>query len=536
MRPALLCQHGYKSIVIFSYICTDILHATLMADSRLILKNTAVLYIRMGITVFISLYTSRIVLEQLGVEDYGVYVVVAGVVSMLGFLNASLAGATSRFITYEAAGGMTERLLQTFASARLIHYGIAATVFVLAESLGLWFVNTRLVIPPDSLTAANFVYQFTIVSSCLSIIQTPYHAVIISHERFTIYAYIEIFSSLAKLAIAYALVITTSHRLVIYGFLTMCLSVATWLAYRIYSRHNFHESRAKASWHNVIGRPMLSFSAWDLFGNMSLTSAFQGYGIAMNMICGAAINAAYGIANTVQGTMKGLAINVISASRPQVVKSYAAGEIKTMQRLMTNATSLSVIIYLMMAIPLYLDTETVLDLWLVSVPRHSAEFLRIIIISGFFSLFTATLTTAIHATGDVRRISLYPGLVNFAAPFVCYFLLENGVSVDTAFGIIIVCSSTNLCITLCIIKRQIPRFRLLSYLRHSFLPAIPSILVTLAVILPIRLSNPILTLAVHILIGVMLLSGCYLFLFLNSDQRIIVFESVKSRLRHLSRR
>lgn len=503
-----------------------------MADTRLILKNTAVLYIRMGLTVLVSLYTARIVLQQLGVENYGVYNVVGGVVAMLGFINAAMAGATSRFITYESASGLTDRLMQTFGSAKLIHYGIAAIVFILAETVGLWFVNARLVLPPGSFTAANLVYQFTIITGCLSVIQTPYHAVIISHERFTVYAYIEIFNVLAKLAVAYTLVIVTTHKLVIYGLLTLCVSAVSWLAYRIYCRSNFNESGARASWNSEIGRPMLSFSAWDLFGSMSVTANFQGYGLAMNMIYGAAINAAYGIANTVQGTLKGLALNVISASRPQVVKSYAAGKYAEMQSILTDATNLSLTVYLMMAIPLYSNASTILHLWLVDVPHHSVAFLRIVIISGIFSLLTITLNTAIHATGDIRRISFYPGIVNFAAPFGCYFLLKNGMPVDMAFNIIIAVSAINLCITLGIIKKQVPEFGIFLYFRQCYLPVMLSVAITIVAVQLLRIPNPILALTADIVFAVTVMGICYFAFCLTYVRRRVVISTIRSKYLH----
>lgn len=496
-------------------------------NHKRIAKNTIALYIRMGITVLVSLYTSRIVLEKLGVDDYGVYNVVGGTVAMLGFLNAAMAGATSRFITFEFGKENKQRLIETFGSAVIIHYFIAALIFVIAETFGLWFVNTRLVIPESSMLAANVVYQLSVISSCVSVIQAPYNAEIVSHEKFTIYAYVEILNVVLKLLVVYLLVIVSTNKLILYAFLTFVVQLIVFFIYRFYC-HRFEETRGKLHWNKEIAKPMLQFSGWDLFGNLSVAVNFQGYGIAMNMICGAAINAAYGIANTVQGTLKGLAANVIAASRPQIIKSYAAENIDEMMLLMRNASNMSIVMYLMLAVPLFFNAETVLGLWLVNVPPHSAVFLKIVLVSGIFNLLNQVLNAAVHATGVIRPLSVYPGIIYLLSPFVCYFLMKTGLNVDSAFCIIIAAYFLCLLICLIIVKRLIPEFRLNKFVLKNYLPLIPLIGLVAIILFFDNSESPYIKLLVDIILSSLVLGTYFLIFCLDRRQRQSLYNKLNA--------
>lgn len=500
-----------------------------MADHKLIAKNTIALYLRMGLTMIISLYTSRIVLDKLGIEDYGIYNLVGGVVGMLTFLNTAMAGASSRFITYEIGRGNKQCIKETFGSAVIIHYIIAAVIFILAETIGLWFVNSKLVIPEESILAANIVFQFSILSTCLSIIQTPYNADIVSHEKFTLYAYVEILNVFLKLLVVYLLVIVPTNKLILYSVLNFIVLIIVFTIYRTYCLRKFEETRGKPQWNKKTATPMLQFSGWDLFGNLSVAINFQGFGIAMNMIYGAAINAAYGIANTVQGTLKGLAMNIISASRPQIIKSYASGNLNEMIILMKNASNLSIVMYLMIAVPLYFNAQAVLGVWLVEAPPHSAAMLKIILISGIFSILNQILNIAVHATGKIRSLSIYPGIIYFLSPFVCYFIMKVGVPVDTAFGMIIVTYATCFVICLIIVKCLIPTLQI-KLLVRDYLPIIP-FLVTLVSILSLCNSDSIyLKFVVDLIISVNGLGLYYLLFCLDKRQRITLFNKIRVKL------
>ncbi len=275
------------------------------------------LYARMLLSMAVSLYTSRVVLEVLGVDDYGLYSVTGGVVAMFAFINGSMSGATSRFLTYEMGLGNAERLRDTFNSALLVHIGVAAIILVFAETIGLWFLNCKLSIPEESMTAANWVYQFSIVASLVTITQVPYNACIIAHENMNVYAYIEIANVLMKLGIVYLLVVIGGNKLIIYGILVLVVNIIVASLYRIYCLRKFSESHFRYVFDKSILKPMLSFSGWDLYGNMCVTARTQGIVMLINVFFGVAVNAAASIATTVFSTLSSFASNIIMAFRPQ---------------------------------------------------------------------------------------------------------------------------------------------------------------------------------------------------------------------------
>lgn len=252
----------------------------------------------MFLTMVVGLYTSRVVLQTLGVEDYGIYGVIGGIVAMMGFLNASMSGATSRFLTFELGRGDKERLANTFSSALIVHIIIAAIVFVVAETVGLWFLCNKLVIPENRMVAAHWVYQLSILSSMLSITQVPYNSSIIAHEKMDVYAYVEILNVTLKLLIVYLLVIGNFDKLILYAILMFTVSVIIMVVYRIYCLRRFEECKFRLFLDKDYLKPLLSFSGWDLYGNMAFSVRQQGANFLLNMFYGVVLNAAYNIATT----------------------------------------------------------------------------------------------------------------------------------------------------------------------------------------------------------------------------------------------
>ena len=281
------------------------------SSNRRIAKNTLALYVRMFLTMVVGLYTSRVVLATLGVEDYGVYGVVGGITSMLGFLNASMSGATSRFLTFELGRGDKKRLENTFSSAMIVHMGIAAVVLVLAETVGLWFLCHKLVIPPERMTAAHWVYQLSILSSMLAITQVPYNATIIAHENMNVYAYVEILNSVLKLLIVYLLTIGDFDKLILYAVLMLAVSVTVMMTYRIYCVRHYSESHFHWVWDKTHLKPLLSFFGWNIYGNFGSIASSQGINFVINAFLGVAVNAAVSIATTVSGIVNMFASNEI---------------------------------------------------------------------------------------------------------------------------------------------------------------------------------------------------------------------------------
>lgn len=437
--------------------------ATTQASSnRRIAKNTVALYLRMFLTMIVGFYTSRVVLNTLGVQDYGIYGVVGGVIAMMGFLNVAMAGATSRFLTFELGRGDSARLARTFSSALIIHMGIALVVMVLGETVGLWFLCNKLVIPPSRMEAAHWVYQLSIMSSMIGITQAPYDASIISHEKMNVYAYVEILNSLLKLAIVYLLVLGHFDKLKLYAVLTLAVSVTIMLIYRVYCLCHFKETHFHWVWDKTILKPMLSFSGWDLYGNACFTARQQGINFLINMFFGVTLNAASSIATTVNGMISNLVSVVITAFRPQIIKRYAQKKIDEMQDLMEKAIEITIILFGILFVPCFFEMPLLLHLWLGIVPAHAVDFCRILLFLSIISLINNIVNIGIHATGNIKNISFITGsilLINLPAVYI-FFKFKFGV--NFAYYTLVVVNIFVLTSDLIILKLQISSIRIMA--------------------------------------------------------------------------
>lgn len=426
-----------------------------IGSKKRIAKNAIMLWIRMLLSVIVSIYTSRVVLQTLGVEDYGIYGVVGGVVAMFSFLNAAMAGATSRFLTYEMGQGNDVRLKETFSSALIIHIGLALAVLILAETVGLWFLSNKLVIPESRMFAAHCVYQFTIISMMVGFTQVPYTATIIAHEKMDIYAYIELANVGLKLGIVYLLVIGNFDKLILYGFLVMLVSVIIALISRAYCMRKFEEVHFHWVWRPQIMRPMLSFSGWDLYGNISVSARNQGITFLLNIFFGSKVNAAAGIAMMVQGTLTGFAFNIITAFRPQLIKLYAAGDKDGLCDMIATAMKFSVAFVFIMSLPLYWELHYVLKLWLGNVPDYTTDFLRVILLYTPLLITSNLLNVPIHATGDIKRLSIVSGSVIWMTLIPIYVCFKLGASPVSVYVIMAITNAFVLCSNYLIVRNQV---------------------------------------------------------------------------------
>lgn len=414
------------------------------------------LYIRMFISVIVSLYTSRVVLQTIGVEDYGIYGVVGGIVAMMGFINASMSGATSRFLTFELGRGDFSRLSKTFSSALLVHIIIAVIVLVLAETVGLWFLCNKLVIPEGRMVAAHWVYQLSILSAMLTITQVPYNSSIIAHEKMDIYAYVEILNVSLKLLIVYLLQIGDFDKLILYAILMFAVSVIIIMVYRIYCLRKFEECKFHWIWDKEYLKPLISFSGWDLYGNMSVVFFTQGLSMLLNIFFGPALNAANNVSTTVQGTVKAFAFNVIQAFRPQVIKKYAQEDIDAVNQYCIMATQYTLILFSIIAVPFLFKTECILHLWLGLIPEHTVFFLRIVLLGTIFNLANNIVNIPIHACGRMKLFSLVTGSCFMISIPLMYILLKLGGSADMSYLIVLLAYTACFCGSLIILKRNIP--------------------------------------------------------------------------------
>lgn len=426
-------------------------------NTKTIAKNTVLLYVRMVLSVLVGLYTSRVVLRTLGVDDYGIYSVVGGVVGMFSFLNAAMSGATSRFLTFEMGKGDFKKLQETFSTTLIIHIGIALAVLVLAETVGLWFLCHKLVLPEGRMAAAHVVYQCSVLGAMVTITQVPYSAVIIAHEKMDVYAYVELANVFMKLGVVFLLLLIAWDKLIVYSVLIFAVSVVIAMTYRVYCIRHYLESHFRWMWDKTIFKPMLNFSGWNLFSECGYAFRVHGSNIALNMFFGTIVNAAGGIASTVQGILLGFVANIVTAVRPQIIKNYSQGNLERMNTLIKSSIRLNLLLVSLVTIPVFVDAPYLLNLWLDEVPQYSVEFCQLLLFAIYITSVSQIVTIGIHATGDIRLTSIVRNVFYISTPFVIYLVLKFFPASPVLGYAIIVLNQMIVCITdIFILHRNIP--------------------------------------------------------------------------------
>lgn len=408
-----------------------------MSDNKRIAKNTIFLYIRMLLIMGVSLYTSRIVLQVLGVNDFGLYNVIGGIVMMFTFLNGALAGATSRFITYEIGRKDDIQLHKVFNVSLVTHVVIALIVVLLAETIGLWLLYNKMVIPADRFNAAFWVYQISVVSCMLSITQVPYSATIIAHERMKIYAYVGIVEVMLKLIIAYLIMVSTYDRLIIYAVLLFVVQMLIMLYYRMYCNKSFAECRWMLVREKNMYKQMFVYAGSDMIGNISVLAQGQGLNILLNMFFGPTVNAARGIAYQIQGAVTQFSANFMTAVKPQIIKQYAAGKIDEMMSLVVHSSCFSYYLMLLIVMPICLEADYILTLWLGDYPDYTVSFLRLILVLCMIQTLKTPRTTVFHATGKILLPNLVVGIILCLALPIAYIVLKMGGNPNSVFWVAI---------------------------------------------------------------------------------------------------
>lgn len=428
------------------------------SNSR-VAKNAIMLTIRMIIVTLVGLYTSRVVFAQLGDENYGIYGVVGGILGFMSFLTTSMAGASSRFITYEIGRGNNETIREIFNASFLIHCALALVVVIVGECVGHWLLYKVLVIPPERLDAAWWVFQFSVISMAVSITQVPYTEVIMAHERMSVYAYLEMLNVALKLLIVYLLSISDFDKLVTYSFLLLVVSTLMAFTYRFYCMRHFPECRLQRvkSYDSV--KKMISFSLLDLYGNIGVTVNNQGITYAINIFFGVVYNAAVSLATTVNGMILSLTTTIAIAFKPQIIKRYAADDIQGMQTVMCNSLKFTIIAMAMISVPCAFEADFIMNLWLGEIPVYSTEFLRIIIIFSFLPVINNVCNAAIHATGNIKALTFINGSVFMIMPVTIFLVYHLGASALWGYAVEILGMIFIIAIALGIIKHLISTFR-----------------------------------------------------------------------------
>ena len=451
--------------------------ADVNSSNKTIAKNTAFLYIRMLFVMAVSIYSSRIVLNALGVEDYGLYNVVGGFVSMLSFLNGAAAGATSRFLTINLGKNDLINYQRTFSVAFFIHLAIAFVIVILGETVGLWFVMNKMTIDSARMDAALWVYQLSLLSVFISFTQVPYNASVISHEHMSIYAYVSIFEALAKLGILYILLASPYDKLKTYALLILIVTVSVAVFYRVYCTRKYKE--CKLSWirDKLMYRQLLSYAGWDTLGALTGVAMTQGINVVLNLFFGPAINAARGIAYQVDAAVTSFITNFLTAVKPQVTKAFAGDNIERMVILTVFSAKYTVLMFTVFAIPLIFEAPYVLKLWLGNPPEYAACFLQLVLIDKYTCVLCDQINVAIHATGDVKRLNLYAGILCILKLPIAYLMFLFGMSVISVFWMLIIGSILCLIVDLYVltlnIRFPVRKFLIETVVKNVFLMAIP---------------------------------------------------------------
>lgn len=376
-------------------------------NNKRIAKNTLLLYFRMLFMMAVSLFTSRVVLNTLGVEDYGINNVVGGVVAMFSVLSGSMSSSISRFITFELGRGELHRLKTVFSTGVNIQLGMSLLVVLVAEAVGVWFLNCKMNIPEDRMVAANWVFQCSILTFVLNLLSVPYNAAIIAHEKMSAFAYISIIEVSLKLVIVYMLTVSPLDRLITYSVLFLCVGAMIRFIYGYYCKRHFEECTYHFVYDKAILKSMTSFAGWNFLGNGAYMLNTQGVNILMNMYFGVVVNAARGVATQVDAALKQFVNNFTTAVNPQITKSYAQGDLNNMHKLVCRSAKFSAFLMLFFAVPIILETDTILSLWLKNPPAYASVFLKWIIISSFMDTVLAnSLVTSMFATGNIKKYQI----------------------------------------------------------------------------------------------------------------------------------
>ena len=422
------------------------------SDNKRIAKNTLLLYLRMFYSLLISLFTARVVLQALGFTDYGLYNVVGSVTTMFTFLRSAMGNATNRYIAFGVGKGDVEELKKTFSTCIIVHLIIAATIVVLCEVVGLWLFYNKMDIPPDRMSACFWVLQFSIATCAIGVICVPYDADIIAHEKMGAFAFISILNSTLNLGVVYAVKYFPSDKLVFYAFLLFSIQVLNRIIYNIYCHKHFPESQFARIVDKAQIKEMFKFAFWNLFGNMAAIACTPILNIFLNMFFGPIVNAARGIAVSVQSVLNSFISNFQLAVIPQITKSYATGQLRRMQKLIITGSKISYFLFFFAALPLTLEAKQVLTLWLGEVPEHTISFMRITMMIMLITSWIQPLHTANLATGRIKKFQTWRGVVMLMMLPISYIALRFGAAPEVVFVVQLVVTFAAQIVMLIIIR------------------------------------------------------------------------------------
>lgn len=489
------------------------------SNAKVLAMNTVYLYLRMILVLLVTLYTSRVVLNVLGVDDFGIYNLVGGVVIFFGFLKTALTNASNRYLSFALGEGDKNKISNTYSMTINCHIVLAVALWFVMEVVGVWFLNTNLNIPEERMKAANWVFQFSLLTFCISIIQTPYHSNIIAHEKMSFYALISIVEVIIKLAIVYVLYLSPIDKLISYGILLFVASIIVFCAYAYYCRITFGDTIYKKHWDSKVAFQLMSYSGWSMLVNGADVSANQCISIFFNWFIGVVGNAALGISNQVNGGINMFVVNFSQAFYPQIIKSYASKQLDRFYTLIYSTTKIAFILYLVIAIPIAFNIEYILHIWLGEYPDITPNLIRATMLFYLFDCYQAPLWQAVHATGNLRTHQIMIGCIKIMAIPSAYITFKLG---GSGALVLTVWAGLNCC---CAMVRTIYMKRLINLNLRQYFASLIRLLVmafismSVAYVIVETIENSVLALLISSIVTFISITMSSMLIVLNKEER-----------------
>lgn len=508
-------------------------------NNKRIAKNSLFMSIRMVIVLIITLYTSRVILRVLGVEDYGVYNVVAGFVTMFGFFNSSLSNGIQRFYNFELGKNGIEGARRVYNMALLIQILLALIIVLPTEIFGLWYLHNKMVVPEGRMLAAEWVFQLSLLTFVLHIVQVPYTAAVMAHERMDFYAVVSIFNVLISLGAVFLIPHLGGDALVLYGALITLIALITLVLYIGYAKRNFKEIILEKTFRLSLFKEMLSFSGWNIFGTLGQMMKDQGVNLILNFFFGPIVNAARGIANQVNGGLQSFVANITVPVRPQVVQSYATGDINRSLSLTYTISKLSCYFLLLMALPIMLEIDFVLKMWLGdNVPEHTSIFVVIIILNSFINNLNAAISGVVHASGDMKTYQLCGGTISLVSVVVVYITMLIWDIPSIALVVLLALDIVRQFVALIVLKSIVNEFSLGAYFSDVVVPIV--LVALIALIIPMfaqqYMADGFLRFIIVLIVSILSVGTSIYYIGLSKSEKSLVKQMLSNMSKRLFKR
>ena len=498
-----------------------------MSNNKRIAKNTIFLYIRMLVLMVVSLYTSRVVLAALGVEDYGIYNVVGGIVVLFTFINNAMITSTQRYLNYELGRNDLLQAKKVFSISLNIHILISLIVVLLAETVGLWLLNTTIQYPESREFAVQVTYQLSILTTCIKIIRAPYNATIIAYERMSFYAYLSIFEAVLQLGIVFMLMAYSADRLILYSILLCIVAIIVNLCYYAYCRKKFEICQYTLYRDKSLYRQLLSFSGWSLFGGVANMGASQGLNMILNVFFGVTINAAMGIATQVNSAVASFVHSFQTAFNPQIVKSYATGDHGYFIKLILSTSKYSYLLLFILALPIYICCPEVLCVWLTEVPDFAVSFCRLMLIFALLDALQGPLWYSVQATGKIKTYQILMSFMILSNLPIAYVCLKMGYSPNGVLVVRCIINLATLFVRMWYLNR-LYKFPVMEFVNGVILRIVPiTAIAYLISYIPIEADTPLAKIVIIVALTLVANMVLILSIGLNKDERVVVGRNIK---------